>query len=128
MKDKLQALDADLKTEADAYNVIQKGALHQQYAAAAVLGTVYGRCICCAFRLRLDQRCCVNYADINKNGDARRKFTQQLQENEMVLQASACLGGCSSSKHSAWQLAHSCTFGTGSQYRHLCNPCCKLHA
>jgi hypothetical protein len=28
-------------------------------------------------------------ADINKNGDARRKFTQQLQENEMVLQVSA---------------------------------------
>ena len=28
-------------------------------------------------------------ADINKNGDARRKFTQQLQENEMVLQVTA---------------------------------------
>ena len=38
MKDKLQALDADLKTEADAYNVIQKGARHQTNAAA-VLGT-----------------------------------------------------------------------------------------
>lgn len=38
MKDKLQALDADLKTEADAYNVIQKGAWHQRYAAATMLG------------------------------------------------------------------------------------------
>lgn len=25
-------------------------------------------------------------ADVNKNGEARRKFTQQLQENEMVQQ------------------------------------------
>ena len=28
-------------------------------------------------------------ADFNKNGEARRKFTQQLQENEMVLQVSS---------------------------------------
>ena len=28
-------------------------------------------------------------AAINTNGDARRKFTQQLQENEMVLQVTA---------------------------------------
>lgn len=34
MKDKLQALDADLKTEADAYNAIQKGERRRQYAAA----------------------------------------------------------------------------------------------
>ena len=127
MKDKLQALDADLKTEADAYNIIQKGTLHQRYAAAAMLGTPCGSCSCCAFSLHLDRRCCVGDADINKNGDARRKFTQQLQENEMVLQASAGLESCSSSKHSAWQLAHLCTLGTGSKYRHLCKPCCKLY-
>ena len=28
----------------------------------------------------------VAHADLNKNGETRRKFTQQLQENEMVLQ------------------------------------------
>jgi hypothetical protein len=126
MKDKLQALDADLKTEADAYNVIQKGMLHERHAAAAVLGTVYGRCICCAFRLRPDRRCCVDYADINKNGDARRKFTQQLQENEMVLQA----------KRLPWRLLQLQAFstapcalvcvGTGPQPRHLCSPAASL--
>lgn len=124
MEEKLKKLDASLRTEADAYNQIQKGALFMlagvtrmgqcRRSMCSIMcmpvtthkwGVKHFRPSCSSFQRRA---MCV-HADINKNGEARRKFMQQLQENEMVLQVTARYALITHSEQRHHQLAILCT-------------------